>query len=161
MDKTLRGISEALWPKEEGKMSATCIYCEREFKGGNLFQHMWDAHRPQMLRARRDREDCKSGEVSDILGRMGKLDNPDSLGDTVNLRPEDAVEQQAMPARPGSPYVPQGVPALPVGDRLFPKLDRLERAVQQLQQRRLDIKVALIEAGEGYVSLATLRITKG
>jgi hypothetical protein len=169
MDKTLRDISETLWPKEEGKMSATCLYCNREFKGGNLFQHMWDAHREQMLKARRDREDCKSGPVSNLLGKHGgsaprtsTLDNPDSLGDNVNLRPEDAAEQQAMPKKPGWPlgFMPR-MPQPPVEDRLLTKMDRLERVVQKLQERRWDIQMALIEAGEGFISLATLRITKG
>jgi hypothetical protein len=121
-----------------------------------------------MLKARRDREDCKSGEVSNLLNkymppkpRTGTLDNPDSLGDTVTLRPEDAAEQQAMPWRPSSPYWPPGVPTAPVEDRLLTKLDRLEKVVQQLQRKQWDIRMALVEAGEGFISLATLRIIKG
>jgi hypothetical protein len=133
---------------------------------------MWNAHREEMLQARRAREDCKSGPVSNILGRTGKLDHSDSRGETVGMRPdtfshnspatpEDAAEQQAMPPRLSNPYWPPKVHAVPVEDRLLTKLDRLEKVVQHLQRKQLDIKVALIEAGEGYVSMGTLRITKG
>jgi hypothetical protein len=169
MDKTLRDISKTLWPKkEEENMSATCIYCEREFKGGNLFQHMWDAHREQMLKARRDREDCKSGQVSDILGKHGgstprtsTLDNPD----------EDAAEQQATIEplflglggpyeREDSPFMPKGVP--PVEDPFAKQINELAEIAKSMPtERRWDIKLAVLEIADGVLNLATLRITRG
>lgn len=172
MDKTLRDISETLWPKEEGKMPAKCLYCQREFGRDDLFQHMWDAHRPQMLQARRDREDCKSGPVSDLLGKHGgpptprssTLDNPDSLGDNVNLRPEDAAEQQATSSRPAVakyPFMPKGV--APVEDLVAKQINELlvEIVKGMPTERRWDIKLAVLEIADGVLGLATLRITKG
>jgi hypothetical protein len=90
------------------------------------------------------------------------LDNPDSLGDNVNLRPEDAAEQQAVTGRTSSPYVPHGVPALPVGDLVAKQINELAEIVKSMPtERRWDIKLAVLEIADGVLGLATLRITKG
>ena len=111
----------------------------------------------------------KMGEESLVeraVVRKGILDQPDSLGETVETRykegataaafykglemkppgaqtPADAAEQQAMPGWLRSPFLPP-LPKSPVGVDLMTKLDQLAKMVQEERAKQQPSPEALI-----------------